>query len=334
MADTRSEELLIYTTEIVTAVLSNSEVGTDDLPALISNISAAVSSLGGEAEAVTEKHEPAVPVARSITPDYLVCLEDGKKMKLLKRYLRSKYDMTPEEYRARWDLPGDYPMVAPNYATTRKRLAMESGLGRQKAEPAPTNAKRPAAKEAVAPAPTPVKTAPETPAAAAPAPVAKPAPPKEAPAARAKLKPVFRATPEPTLEEPKAAPAPTATSARATLSARPRPADIPPVSADQEGAEHQDILCQAIASRTCIRTIYNKKDVVLAPYIVYTRNDELFMRAVTIEHDGRPPRELKLGTFKLVGLGQVSMTTRQFTQQFHYNPRDAQYAGKTVCSLL
>ncbi len=362
MTDISSEDLLIYTTEIVTALLSNSEIETSDLPELISTVSAVVGSLGDEPAVSAAPREPAVPIAQSIRPDHLVCLEDGKKMKLLKRYLRANYDLSPEEYRARWNLPADYPMVAPDYAATRKALAVKSGLGRKSGTPdqvseMPKPDKRatrkasetPAAEAAPPPAPTPVPTpepAPVRAEAPAPAPAEPARPATEATAAarpRAKLKPVFRAAePDaapaaPKVEQPAAvaAPAPVAPTTRRTLSARLAPV-TPPIPAGEdvrEGAEHRDALSQAIASRTCVRAVYNKKEVILAPYIVYTRNDELFMRAVTMEHDGRRPRELKLGTFKLMGLSDVSGTTRRFVQQFDFNPRDAQYAGKTLDAL-
>lgn len=113
---------------IVSAYVSNNPVPATELPALIKSIHGALLTLtgGGEAEA----REPMVPVKRSVTPDYVVCLEDGKKLKMLKRYLRSRFDMSPEQYRAKWGLPRDYPMVAPNYARQRSEFAKKIGLGR------------------------------------------------------------------------------------------------------------------------------------------------------------------------------------------------------------
>ena len=119
------------TAGIVSAYVSNNSVSAGDIPNLINQIhSALIRVSSGQAEAPVEPLRPAVPVKRSITPDYIVCLEDGKKLKMLKRYLRSRYDLTPEEYRAKWGLPADYPMVAPNYAAQRSEFAKKIGLGR------------------------------------------------------------------------------------------------------------------------------------------------------------------------------------------------------------
>jgi predicted transcriptional regulator len=108
-----------------------------ELPSLISNIHAALSTVStGAVEAAPEPKEPAVPIRKSISPDYLICLEDGRKFKSLKRHLRTKYDMSPEEYRAKWGLPKDYPMVAPNYAKARSDLAKQMGLGQGGRKPA------------------------------------------------------------------------------------------------------------------------------------------------------------------------------------------------------
>src|SRR4051812_1113045 len=123
-------ELIEMTADIVSAYVGNNSIATADLPSLIQSIHRALTSVagGGEAEAVAPK-EPAVPLKRSITPDFLICLEDGRKFKSLKRHLRTKYNMSPEEYRAKWGLPKDYPMVAPNYAKARSDLAKQMGLG-------------------------------------------------------------------------------------------------------------------------------------------------------------------------------------------------------------
>ena len=132
--DTQSElqeTLITLTADIVAAHVSNNSVAVSDLPVLIANVHGALSGLGGTAPAPEVKQEPAVSVRSSIKPDYIVCLEDGKKLKMLKRYLRTNYDMSPEEYRQRWDLPSDYPMVAPNYAEKRRELAKQIGLGRK-----------------------------------------------------------------------------------------------------------------------------------------------------------------------------------------------------------
>ena len=125
------ETLITLTSDIVAAHVSNNDVAVDDVPSLITNVFGALSGLGEAAEPVEERPEPAVSVRASIKPAYIVCLEDGKKLKMLKRYLRTNYDMTPEEYRARWNLPSDYPMVAPNYAEKRRDLAKKIGLGRK-----------------------------------------------------------------------------------------------------------------------------------------------------------------------------------------------------------
>lgn len=125
------ETLITLTSDIVAAHLSNNNVDVDAVPDLITNVYGALSNLGEAAPAEEERPEPAVSIRASIKPDYIVCLEDGKKLKMLKRYLRTNYDMTPEEYRARWGLPADYPMVAPNYAEKRRDLAKKIGLGRK-----------------------------------------------------------------------------------------------------------------------------------------------------------------------------------------------------------
>ena len=122
------KEILALTTEIVSAHVGNNSVDKSELPQLIRDVHAALSTVGtGEQEA--EKPTPAVAIKKSITPDYLICLEDGKKLKMLKRHLKTAYDMTPEQYRDRWGLPADYPMVAPNYAKHRSSLAKKIGLG-------------------------------------------------------------------------------------------------------------------------------------------------------------------------------------------------------------
>ena len=123
-------ELIEMTADIVSAYVGNNSVATSDLPALIQSIFRALTNVSGSAEPEpAAPKEPAVPVRRSITPDYLICLEDGRKFKSLKRHLRTKYNMSPEEYRAKWGLPKDYPMVAPNYAKARSELAKQMGLG-------------------------------------------------------------------------------------------------------------------------------------------------------------------------------------------------------------
>ena len=125
------ETLITLTSDIVAAHVANNDVTVEDVPGLITNVFDALSGLGQDKEVAEERPEPAVSIRASVKPDYIVCLEDGKKLKMLKRYLRTNYDMTPEEYRARWNLPSDYPMVAPNYAEKRRDLAKKIGLGRK-----------------------------------------------------------------------------------------------------------------------------------------------------------------------------------------------------------
>jgi predicted transcriptional regulator len=126
-----NEMLITLTSDIVAAHVSNNSVSVDDVSALISNVYGALAGLG-QAVVVEEKlPEPAVSVRASIKPDFIVCLEDGKKLKMLKRHLMTHYNLTPDQYRARWNLPADYPMVAPNYAEKRRELAKKIGLGRK-----------------------------------------------------------------------------------------------------------------------------------------------------------------------------------------------------------
>ena len=123
-------EVIEMTADIVSAYVGNNSVNAADLPSLIQSVHRALSGISTGVEAVEPApKEPAVPVRRSITPDYLVCLEDGRKFKSLKRHLRTHYNLSPEEYREKWGLPHDYPMVAPNYARARSDLAKKMGLG-------------------------------------------------------------------------------------------------------------------------------------------------------------------------------------------------------------
>ena len=124
-----SGDLLALTVEVVAAHVSNNTVAIGDLPKIIEDVHSSLKTLThGQVEAA-EKLTPAVPVKKSVNPDYIICLEDGKKLKMLKRHLKTAYDMTPEEYRERWGLSADYPMVAPNYAKQRSELAKAIGLG-------------------------------------------------------------------------------------------------------------------------------------------------------------------------------------------------------------
>lgn len=125
------EDTLVLTAEIVTAYLTNNTVKADDIPGIIRAIHGTLNTLGRESAAPVEVElKPAVPIKKSVTPEYIVCLEDGKKLKMLKRYIRTRYNLTPEEYRAKWNLPADYPMVAPDYANRRSEFAKQIGLGR------------------------------------------------------------------------------------------------------------------------------------------------------------------------------------------------------------
>ena len=125
----QTKDLLTLTTEIVAAHVSNNTVGVGDLPNLITQVYGSLANIGAGPSVPAARPNPAISVKKSIQPDYIVCLEDGKRLKMLKRHLKTAYDMTPEQYRDRWGLPPDYPMVAPNYARQRSRLAKEIGLG-------------------------------------------------------------------------------------------------------------------------------------------------------------------------------------------------------------
>ena len=127
--DNMNETLITLTADIVSAHVSNNSVAVNDLPTLIQNVHSALAVLGAGEEEPEIKQEPAVSVRSSVKPDYIVCLEDGKKLKMLKRHLMTHYQMTPEQYRQKWGLNADYPMVAPNYAEQRRTLAKKIGLG-------------------------------------------------------------------------------------------------------------------------------------------------------------------------------------------------------------
>jgi len=127
-----SGKFIELTANIVSAYVGNHSVPPGEIPGLISQIHSALSRVSSGADLMAEPLKPAIPVKKSITPEYLVCLEDGKKFKSLKRHLRTQYNMTPEQYREKWDLPADYPMVAPNYAQARSALAKQMGLGQQR----------------------------------------------------------------------------------------------------------------------------------------------------------------------------------------------------------
>jgi predicted transcriptional regulator len=126
-----AEEILRMTTEVVSAYLSNNVLPAGQISEVIQTVHSSLNALGtGRTEASSAPLKPAVPVKKSITSEYIICLEDGKKLKMLKRHLRSTYKMTPDEYRVKWGLPADYPMVAPNYAQQRSEFAKQIGLGR------------------------------------------------------------------------------------------------------------------------------------------------------------------------------------------------------------
>jgi len=136
---------LEHAADIVAAYVSHNSLPAAELPALLQAVHAALMGLGkgGAAVAAGEpRKEPAVPIKKSVTPDFIICLEDGKKFKSLKRHLRTAYSMTPEEYRLKWGLPSDYPMVAPNYAQKRSELATTMGLGKKGGRPTRTRGKR------------------------------------------------------------------------------------------------------------------------------------------------------------------------------------------------
>jgi len=127
-----SKELLAYTAQIVSAHVANNAVNLVDLPGLIQDIYRALAGIDAPSAAPKmDRPLPAVPIKKSLMPDYIVCLEDGRKLKMLKRHLKTTYNLTPDQYRERWGLPSDYPMVAPNYAEKRSSLAKQIGLGRK-----------------------------------------------------------------------------------------------------------------------------------------------------------------------------------------------------------
>jgi predicted transcriptional regulator len=130
IAKIADEELLRMTADVVAAYVRNNALPTQQLAEIINTVYTSLRSLDAEADVKNEPLKPAVAIRKSITPEYLVCLEDGKKLKMLKRHLRSTYGMTPDDYRAKWGLAADYPMVAPNYAAQRSAFAKKIGLGR------------------------------------------------------------------------------------------------------------------------------------------------------------------------------------------------------------
>jgi len=136
-------DLIKHACSIVVAYLGNNHIAQAELPGMIRSIHGALGSItSGQVSDGGTDRKPAVPVKRSIMPDYIICLEDGKKLKMLKRYLRGKYNLTPDQYRAKWGLAADYPMVAPNYAALRSQFAKDNGLGRRRPAPAKTKRRR------------------------------------------------------------------------------------------------------------------------------------------------------------------------------------------------
>lgn len=132
MEQSGNGELLALTTDIVASHVSNNPVTVSEVPQLIRQVYSALADVDGAAPPAPELPKPAVPIRKSVTPDYIVCLEDGKKLKMLKRHIRTRYGLTPDEYRERWGLAPDYPMVAPNYASRRSALAKKIGLGKKR----------------------------------------------------------------------------------------------------------------------------------------------------------------------------------------------------------
>lgn len=152
----KRQTLIALTSDIVAAHVSNNSVAVGDIPTLIANVYRAMAGLDQPVKVAEMRPEPAVTIRNSIKPNHIVCLEDGKKFKMLKRHLMTRYNMTPDEYRERWNLPADYPMVAPSYAETRRNLAKRMGLGRKPnqgkaAKPAPAKRVRKAPATASAP---------------------------------------------------------------------------------------------------------------------------------------------------------------------------------------
>ena len=143
----KSGDVVRLAVDVVAAYLGQNPLPADQIPGMIQAVHASLSNLGAtNAPVVAEAKKPAVPVKKSVTPDYLICLEDGKRMKMLKRHLQTAYNMSPDEYRAKWNLPADYPMVAPNYANLRSEFAKSIGLGRKAGQAVPARKKRTPAK--------------------------------------------------------------------------------------------------------------------------------------------------------------------------------------------
>ncbi|MER9947340.1 MucR family transcriptional regulator [Mesorhizobium sp. M0047] len=151
-------DIVSIAADIVAAYVSNNPLPVGELPKLIGDIHAALQGIGTPATEAVVRQEPAVSIRKSVTPDHIICLEDGKKFKSLKRHIGVHYNLSPEEYRQKWNLPADYPMVAPNYAATRSALAKASGLGRKAAAPVAEKPKRSARAAAATTTPAAVKS--------------------------------------------------------------------------------------------------------------------------------------------------------------------------------
>lgn len=128
---TAHDELLALTTEIVSSYVANNTMSAGEIPGVIEQVYKTLANVNTDGAVMADRPKPAVPIKKSVMPDYLICLEDGKKLKMLKRHLKTAYNMSPEEYRERWGLPADYPMVAPEYAKQRSALAKDIGLGKR-----------------------------------------------------------------------------------------------------------------------------------------------------------------------------------------------------------
>ncbi|MFG1374239.1 MucR family transcriptional regulator [Xanthobacter oligotrophicus] len=150
LAENNDTDHLDLVADIVAAFVGHNTVAATELPALIQSVHAALSRLAAPAKETIEELKPAVPVKRSVTADFIICLEDGRRFKSLKRHLRTAYDLTPEAYREKWGLPRDYPMVAPGYAAARSELAKASGLGQVRKKPAAPVKKAPGRRKAPA----------------------------------------------------------------------------------------------------------------------------------------------------------------------------------------
>lgn len=290
----RSHNLLTLTTEIVAAHLAGNKVSAGDLPMLIANVHRALAGLKAAPSGNANLQQPAVPVRSSIKHDNLVCLGDGRKQKALERHLVASHAMTPAPHRDKWELPLDYPMVALGQSESRVEPAAERHSAGEMTGDQPT-------------AGTAVGMATE---------LSMPA----EPGTGRKILTLFK-----------------------TRDAEVRQTDTAKRTSDPTGQSTDwlddidgpqlVILRAAIARRVCVTAIYNKARVTLAPHLLFERHDEPFLRAVTMLHDGRRPRELKLGTFKLAGLGALAVTSKGFSTFPDYSSALDDHAGNIICAL-